>query len=118
MFQCLPPDRAELPVNFFSRFLFSEGYLGRVGKTLALNLLTAITNPISVSGRLMLVKGALHHVDMTGAKGLLASVGVPLVVIHSTENALVPPSHVDMFLEGRVSTQVYSHQQTAASGTL
>ena len=50
IFQCSPPSRPDLPVYFFSRFLFSKDYLAKVSVPLALNIYTAVHNPISLTG--------------------------------------------------------------------
>eukprot|EP00750_Incisomonas_marina_P013184 INCI17245.1.p1 GENE.INCI17245.1~~INCI17245.1.p1 ORF type:complete len:1411 (-),score=326.98 INCI17245.1:1256-5488(-) len=116
VFACFPRDRPDLPVSYFSRFLFSEKYLSRVDKNLVLNIYTAISNPISNDGRADLCRGALAHTDLRST--LKDDVGVPLVLIQSTENTLVNAKHVDAFLEGREAQHVWSHQQQGNGGKL
>ncbi|CAK4076018.1 unnamed protein product [Aphanomyces euteiches] len=41
IFSCFPPNRPDLPVSYFSKFLFSEAYLARVDPNLALSIYTA-----------------------------------------------------------------------------
>ncbi|KAE9112432.1 hypothetical protein PF010_g10443 [Phytophthora fragariae] len=113
VFACLPPTRPDLPVSFFSKFLFSEAYLRKVDMNLALSIYTAVTNAITLDGRIRLCRGALRHVDL-GSQ--LAEIGVPLVLVQSVENTLVSPTNVDPFLQGRSSVQhVWSHQQPHTS---
>ncbi|EGZ28612.1 hypothetical protein PHYSODRAFT_472033 [Phytophthora sojae] len=74
---------------------------------------TAVTNAITLDGRIRLCRGALRHVDL-GSQ--LAEIGVPLVLVQSVENTLVSPTNVDPFLQGRSSVQhVWSHQQPHTS---
>ena len=71
VFSCFPPARPDLPVSYFSRFLFSDAYLNAVDPNLVLNIYTAVSNTISLDGRIRLCRGALKHRDMrerTGAK--------------------------------------------------
>ena len=64
VFSCAPPSRPDLPVYFWSRFLFSEEYLTKVSTPLALNLYTAVHNPITAHGRIQLCLGALSNADL------------------------------------------------------
>ncbi|KAF4135768.1 Ankyrin repeats domain-containing protein [Phytophthora infestans] len=113
VFACLPPTRPDLPVSFFSKFLFSEAYLQKVDMNLALSIYTAVTNAITLDGRIRLCRGALRHVDMSSQ---LEEIDVPLVLVQSVENTLVAPTNVDPFLQGRANVQhVWSHQQSHTS---
>ncbi|GMF43018.1 unnamed protein product [Phytophthora fragariaefolia] len=113
VFACLPPTRPDLPVSFFSKFLFSEAYLRKVDMNLALSIYTAVTNAITLDGRIRLCRGALRHVDL-GPQ--LTEIGVPIILVQSVENTLVFPTNVDPFLQGRSNVQhVWSHQQPHTS---
>ncbi|GMF10557.1 unnamed protein product [Phytophthora lilii] len=113
VFSCLPPTRPDLPVSFFCKFLFSEAYLRKVDMNLALSIYTAVTNAITLDGRIRLCRGALRHLDLSTQLG---EIGVPLVLVQSVENTLVSPTNVDPFLQGRASIQhVWSHQQPHTS---
>ncbi|KAK1947931.1 Acyl-CoA-binding domain-containing protein 2 [Phytophthora citrophthora] len=113
VFACLPPTRPDLPVSFFSKFLFSEAYLQKVDMNLALSIYTAVTNAITLDGRIRLCRGALRHVDLSSQ---LEEIQVPLVLVQSVENILVAPTNVDPFLQGRPNIQhVWSHQQPHTS---
>jgi hypothetical protein len=113
VFACLPPTRPDLPVSFFCKFLFSEAYLRKVDLNLALSIYTAVTNAITLDGRIRLCRGALRHVDLSSQ---LAEIQVPLVLVQSVENTLVSPTNVDPFLQGRANIQhVWSHQQPHTS---
>ena len=107
VFKSFPGDRPDLPVSYFTRFLFSDNYLSHVPRNLALNLYTAVTNPISLEGRVRLCAGALKHRDM---HGVLKNLKIPLIATQSTENMLVNASNVDNLLEGRNASHVWSHQ--------
>ena len=109
VFSCFPSSRPDLPVSYFTRFLFSDAYLQRVDPNLVLNLYTAVSNPISLDGRIRLCRGALNHIDI---RKELSSIKVPLILVQSTENVLVAPTNVDPFLEGRPVTHIWSHQHT------
>ena len=109
VFSCFPPTRPDLPVSYFTRFLFSDEYLQKVDKNLALNLYTAVNNPISLEGRVKICKGALMHVDL---RRQLQELNIPMVMVQSTENVLVNPTNIDPFLEGRSVSHLWSHQLT------
>ena len=64
VFACSPANRPDLPVYFWTRFLFSATYLTRVSAPLALNLYTAVHNPITLEGRIQLCQGTLASVDL------------------------------------------------------
>ncbi|KAG1700266.1 hypothetical protein DVH05_012071 [Phytophthora capsici] len=109
VFACLPPTRPDLPVSFFSKYLFSDAYLQKVDMNLALSIYTAVTNAITLDGRIRLCRGALRHMDLSSQ---LEEIQVPIVLVQSVENTLVAPSNVDPFLQGRSNIQhVWSHQQ-------
>ncbi|ETL37061.1 hypothetical protein L916_11117 [Phytophthora nicotianae] len=113
VFACLPPTRPDLPVSFFSKFLFSDAYLKKVDMNLALSIYTAVTNAITLDGRIRLCRGALRHMDLSSQ---LEEINVPLVLVQSVENTLVAPTNVDPFLQGRANVQhVWSHQQSHTS---
>lgn len=113
VFACLPPARPDLPVSYFGKFLFSDAYLRKVDLNLALSIYTAVTNPITLDGRIRVCQGALLHTDLTP---LLAQIETPLVLVQSVENALVAPSNVDPFLQGRSRVlHAWSHQQSHTS---
>ena len=111
VFSCFPPNRPDLPVSYFTKFIFSDAYLKTVDPNLALNIYTAVTNPISLQGRIALCNGALHHVNLK-----LDGLKTPLILLQSTENTLIHPSNADVFLTGRQCTHVWSHQQSKTTG--
>ncbi|CAB1116477.1 unnamed protein product [Ectocarpus sp. CCAP 1310/34] len=107
-FATLPPARPDLPVLFMSRYIFSDDYLRKVGRDLALGIYTAVANPVSLEGRHLLCNSALLHEDVSAEVGAL---GVPIVLLQSTEDMLVNPANVDPFLRGRSSTHhFWSHE--------
>ncbi|CAN0252569.1 unnamed protein product, partial [Ectocarpus sp. 12 AP-2014] len=107
-FATLPPARPDLPVSFMSRYIFSDDYLRKVGRDLALGIYTAVANPVSLEGRHLLCNSALLHEDVSAEVGAL---GVPIVLLQSTEDMLVNPANVDPFLRGRSSTHhFWSHE--------
>ncbi|GMF19055.1 unnamed protein product [Phytophthora lilii] len=83
---CTPESRPDLPVYFHARFIFSATYLARVSTPLALNLYTAVLNPITFEGRQALTLGALAHRDL---RSDLKYLRVPLISVCSSRNALV-----------------------------
>lgn len=72
--------------------------LFQVSTPLALNIYTAVHNPISVKGRLQLCKGALAHVD---TRPVLSEIDIPVVCIQSTQNNFVKPLHTDPYVSRR-----------------
>ncbi len=90
VFACSPATRLDLPVYYFSRFLFSKKYVDKVGAALALNLYSAVGNTISNAGRIAICRGALAHADLRAGLGTLS---LPLILIASAADSLVNPAH-------------------------
>ena len=102
-----PKERFDLPVSYLSRFQFSDRYLARVHPQLALNIYTAVANPITLQGRAALARGALqNYLDID----LLSRVSLPIFALQSTENLLVTPSNVEVIVRGRITNHVWSHE--------
>jgi hypothetical protein len=109
VFSCSPDTRPDLPVYFFARFIFSPSYLSQVSTPLALNLYTAVHNPITIKGRVQLCLGALSHVD---TRPFLASeINVPIISVHGTQAGLVKPFHAQPFVETRPGGEARSIYQ-------
>lgn len=89
VFMCTPESRPDLPVYFHTRFLFSPAYLARVSTPLALNLYTAVMNPITLDGRRALCQGALAHAESGGGGDFGIRLRVPILNVCSSQNALV-----------------------------
>jgi pimeloyl-ACP methyl ester carboxylesterase/CheY-like chemotaxis protein/uncharacterized membrane protein YgcG len=98
IFECSPPSRPDLPVYFFSRFLFCKDYLAKVSVPLALNIYTAVHNPISITGRMNLCKGVMGAVDV---RPLLKEIDCPIICIQSTQDSFARPLHTDAFVSYR-----------------
>ncbi|CAM9236976.1 unnamed protein product [Choristocarpus tenellus] len=106
-FRCFPPERPDLPITFWSRFIFGADYLRSVGVDLALNIYCAVSNPLGVEGMSRIIQGALKHRDLQKD---LQSMKLPLVLVQSTENLLISAANVDPFLEGRKPYHLWSHE--------
>jgi len=91
VFACTPASRPDLPVYFFSRYLFSPTYLSKVGAPLALNLYTAVHNPITLEGRIQLCQGALSHVDV---RDTIERLSLPIISVASSKDGFIKPLHV------------------------
>ncbi|KAL7554566.1 hypothetical protein ACHAWF_019034 [Thalassiosira exigua] len=100
VFSCSPESRPDLPVYFYARFLFSPSYLSKTSSSLALNVYTAVHNPITLEGRKRLCQGVLNHVD---TRPMLKDIGSPIVSIHGENATLVRAMHSSEFLTGRRS---------------
>ena len=127
VFESTPHNRPDIPVSFWSRFVFSEEYLKRINPNLALNIYTAVLNPITSDGRLKIARGGLLHKDMRGAlvpdttvssneisapqDRAKQAVTIPVVVLQCTEDVLVNAANVDPFLSGRKAHHLWSHMQ-------
>ncbi len=98
VFSCSPETRPDLPLYFYSRFIFCKDYLNNVSTPLALNLYTAIHNPITVRGRISLCDGVLNNVDLRESLKLIKA---PILTLHGKNAELVRPIHATSFLEGR-----------------
>lgn len=98
VFQSTPETRPDLPVYFFSRFLFSKDYLAKVSVPLALNIYTAVYNSITIKGRIQLCNGVLRSPDI---RPLLKAIDVPLICFHSNQDSLTRPLHVEPFVTYR-----------------
>ncbi|CAM9575237.1 unnamed protein product, partial [Discosporangium mesarthrocarpum] len=113
-FESFPPHRPDLPVSYISGYIFSEEYLRRVGIDLALSIYTAVSNPISLEGRLTVCRSALLHKNLGSEIGALR---VPTVILQATEDMLVNPANVDSFLRGRSTVHhFWSHEFQAQVG--
>ncbi|RLN51940.1 hypothetical protein BBJ29_002931 [Phytophthora kernoviae] len=66
-------------------FLFSEAYLRKVDMNLALSIYTAVTNAITLDGRIRLCRGALRHMDL-GSQ--LAEIDVPIQILWNKNKIL------------------------------
>ena len=123
VFESTPHNRPDIPISYWSRFVFSEDYLQRVNPNLALNIYTAVSNPITNDGRAKITRGCLQHRDLRGglspdhvppansrAGGTVHPVRVPVIVLQSTEDTLVSAANVDPFLAGRNTKHLWSHQ--------
>ena len=126
VFETTPHSRPDIPVSYWSRFVFSEDYLARINPNLALNIYTAVSNPITNDGRAKIARGCLKNIDLRGSlnpngvnvKGgdlddhiNMRPVQIPVIVLQSTENSLVSAANVDPFLNGRIVQHLWSHQQ-------
>ena len=98
VFSCSPESRPDLPVYFYARFLFSQSYLNKTTSSLALNIYTAIHNPITLDGRKRLCQGVLGHVD---TRPLLKDIGSPIISIHGEHSTLVRSVHASEYVKGR-----------------
>lgn len=98
VFSCSPESRPDLPVYFYARFLFSPSYLSKTSSSLALNVYTAVHNPITLNGRKRLCQGVLNHVD---TRPLLKDIASPIVSVHGENAALVRVMHATEYLNGR-----------------
>ena len=96
-FSAFPPNRPDMPISYFSSFLFSQKYIEQISMNLALNIYTAVTNPISLEGRIRLIDGALQHKNLNT---LTKDLNIPIFAIQSTKNAFVFPSNVNQLLDG------------------
>ena len=94
VFSCCSEARPDLPAYFYARYLFSSQYLNQVSASLALNLHTAVHNPISLKGRIRLCHGALRHIDI---RPKMAKIKKPVVFVHGKNSAIVKPEHVRAF---------------------
>ena len=126
VFESTPHNRPDIPVSYWARFIFSEEYLSKINPNLALNIYTAVSNPITNEGRMRISRGCLQHRDMRSSlspenltkptyPGDIAGYSVPVILLQSTENALVNASNVDNFLVGRKAKHLWSHQQNVLS---
>lgn len=135
VFESTPHNRPDIPVSYWCRYVFSDDYLTRINPNLALNIYTAVSNPITNEGRTKIAKGALQHRDLRGAlapdyapnkatraviesDGPFRPIQVPVVILQSTENSLVNASNVDSFLIGRHSKHLWSHMLNIPSESM
>ena len=98
VFSCSPDSRPDLPVYFYARFLFSPSYLRKTSSSLALNVYTAVHNPITLNGRKRLCQGVLNHVD---TRPLIKEIAIPIISVHGENATLVRVMHAAEYLSGR-----------------
>eukprot|EP01029_Cantina_marsupialis_P014465 TRINITY_DN318_c1_g1_i3.p1 TRINITY_DN318_c1_g1~~TRINITY_DN318_c1_g1_i3.p1 ORF type:complete len:1082 (+),score=291.65 TRINITY_DN318_c1_g1_i3:53-3298(+) len=92
------PNAAAVPEYFLATRLFSDRYVKRVKSGLALNIRTAISNPITDKGRIALCNGALACIDMRESAQDLV---VPFVAVCSKFDAFVTPVQLKALLDCR-----------------
>jgi len=101
VFSCSPETRPDLPLYFYARFIFSEEYLERHSTPFALNMYSAVHNPIMLRGRIQLCNGVLNSVDL---RPLVKDIAAPIISVHGSKSGLVRPLHASSFLvKGRTS---------------
>jgi CheY-like chemotaxis protein/pimeloyl-ACP methyl ester carboxylesterase len=116
VFSCTPPQRPDLPVYFFARYLFCAPYLEKIGAPLALNMYTAVANPISLDGRIALCQGALSHANVLPG---LNKMEIPVIAVCSTRSSFVKPAHTQAIAKSRggearsIRRTLYSKRQAA-----
>ena len=98
VFRSFPANRPDLPVSYFTRFLFSNEYLNKVTRDLALNIYTAVINPITLEGRIRLCSGVLNNRDI---KKAIAGFHVPIIAMQSNENIFVNKGNITSLIAGR-----------------
>ena len=108
VFSCSPDTRPDLPVYFYARFIFSPSYLSSVSTPLALNLYTAVHNPITTHGRIQLCLGALSHTDI---RPFLKEISAPIITVHGSQAGLAKPFHAQPFVESRPGGEARSIYQ-------
>eukprot|EP00750_Incisomonas_marina_P020529 INCI4048.3.p1 GENE.INCI4048.3~~INCI4048.3.p1 ORF type:complete len:2134 (-),score=426.39 INCI4048.3:1814-8215(-) len=91
VFSCCPESRPDLPLYFYTRFIFSGDYLKKTSAPLALNLYSAVHNPITLKGRIQICKGVLANIDL---RPRLEELTCPVLVVQGTDDALIHPIHV------------------------
>jgi len=103
-----PANRPDLPVSYFSQFLFSSEYIEKVSRYLALNIYTAVTNLKSSIGRICLASGALKNRDV---RNVASRTCLPIFALQSTEDLFVDASSInDVIGEKKSIFQIWSHQ--------
>ena len=125
VFESTPNNRPDIPVSFWSRYQFSDEYLSKINPKLALDIYTAVSNPITNEGRHKIATGCLHHRDIRGClspetkkSSAGAPVTIPIIVLQSTEDSLVGASNVDSFLVDRQAKHLWSHQLNAFTDSI
>ena len=88
--QTCPEEMADLPYNYFSILCggatFDHNEIEEKIKS----------NPISVSGRLSIIRGIQESVDITK---LIKKIKTPIFIVHSMKNCFVPVENVDRMME-------------------
>lgn len=83
-------SRPDLPIQYMSRFLFSDKFLSVVPREVATARWHGTPNLITLGGRLALIFGMLQNQDIRSVVGRLP---VPLVLLSSEDDTLVAPSN-------------------------
>ena len=105
VFSCSPETRPDMPVYFHSRYLFSADYLSKVTSALALNIYTAVNNPITLQGRMQLCNGALNHAEIK-----MKDINIPVITLCSSEDQFVDPLHAEAIVTSRGGELPSIHQ--------
>ncbi len=116
VFHCSPESRPDLPLYFYSRFLFSDEYLKHASTPFVLNLYTAVHNPISIKGRIQLCDGVLKNIDL---RGMVKDISIPIISLHGNKASLIRPLHADTFVKHRQCCQtIYQVLNRKSKNTL
>ena len=97
VFRCSPSNRPDLPLYFYCRFIFSQKYLKKTGAPLAMNLYSAVHNPLHLKGRIKLCDGVLNNVDIRPMLAL--GISVPVIAVYGQDSSLVRPIHAQPLLD-------------------
>ena len=97
-FRSFPINRPDLPISFYAKFIFSDNYIKKVSRNLALNIYTAIMNPISLEGRIRLCSGALKNRDLTR---VISEIAIPLICLQSVDDILISKEQANLLGMGK-----------------
>ena len=98
VFSCFPATKPDLPLSYFSRFLFSEAFVSRMTKDVCINMYAAVGNPLTLDDRIKLCNVVLRSVDN---RAVLGDLPFPVVVLQCLDDVLVSVSNADTLLHGR-----------------
>ena len=97
VFRCSPSDRPDLPLYFYCRFIFSPQYLKKTGAPLAMNLYSAVYNPLPIKGRIQLCNGVLNNVEILSK--VKNSLSIPIIAVYGKDCSLIRPVHSQRLLD-------------------
>jgi hypothetical protein len=98
VFTCSSEERPDLPFYFYSKFIFSDSYLKKTTTPLAINLYTAVNNPITRRGRIQLCDGVLKNTDV---RSIASDIFPPIISMFGKDSVFIRPSHAIAFSEKR-----------------
>jgi len=105
LFRSVPESQSEQALAYFEKHFCSDTHGDNTSMRSALEMFTAVVNPITVQGQIKLCNGALKNRDL---RQDIANLIIPIVAVKSTENVFILPKNTDLIMEKRSFIHILS----------